>query len=54
VYDIGGRQVAVLANGRLPAGYHQRLFNAARSPAGIYLLKLVCDGKVITKKIVKE
>lgn len=54
VYDISGRQVVVLANGQLPAGYHQRQFDATGSPAGIYLLRLVQAGKVITQKIVKE
>jgi poly(beta-D-mannuronate) lyase len=54
VYDISGRQVVVLANGHLPAGYHQRQFDATGSPAGIYLLRLVQAGKVITQKIVKE
>lgn len=54
VYDISGRQVAVLANGQLPVGYHQRQFDATGSPAGIYLLKLVHNGKVVAKKIVKE
>lgn len=54
VYDISGRQVAVLANGQLPVGYHQRHFDGTGSPAGIYLLKLVHNGKVVAKKIVKE
>lgn len=54
VYDISGRQVVVLANGQLPAGYHQRQFDATGSPAGIYLLRLVHNGKVVTKKIIKE
>jgi hypothetical protein len=54
VYDISGRQVAVLVNGQLAAGYHQRQFDAKGSPAGIYLLKLVQGGKVVTQKIVKE
>lgn len=54
VYDISGRQVAVLVNGHLAAGHYRRSFDAAGSPAGVYLVKLVQDGKVVTQKIVKE
>ncbi len=54
IFDISGRQVAVLANGQLSAGYHQRQFNGKGSPAGVYIVKLLQGGKVTTQKIVKE
>jgi hypothetical protein len=54
VYDFTGKQVAVLVNGSLSAGYHRRTFDAHHLAAGAYLLKLVHNGKNITKIIVKE
>jgi hypothetical protein len=36
VYDVQGRQVAVLADGRYPAGIHHRLFDASGLSSGIY------------------
>ena len=53
VYDMMGKQVAMLVNGQLPAGNHRR-YLSMQLPAGAYLLKLVYDGKVITTKVLKE
>jgi endoglucanase len=54
VYDMAGKQVRVLVNGRLAAGYHQTTFTPGNIPAGMYVLKLVHNGKLITRKLVKE
>ncbi|OMP79680.1 glycosyl hydrolase family 8 [[Flexibacter] sp. ATCC 35208] len=54
VYAIDGHPVRVLANEILNAGQYTRTFNGAGVPAGIYLLKLVHNGKMINKKIVKN
>jgi endoglucanase len=54
VYDITGKQVASLVNGLLPAGNHQAVFNANRLPAGVYTLKLLYNGKIITRKLLKN
>jgi hypothetical protein len=54
VYDMMGKQVAVLVNANLPAGNHRTTLSAHQLPAGAYLLKLVYNGKVITKKLLKE
>jgi poly(beta-D-mannuronate) lyase len=54
VYDLMGKQVAVLVNGHLSAGYHRTSFDAHHLAAGTYLLKLEHNGKKITKMIVKE
>jgi hypothetical protein len=54
VYDITGKQVAVLVSEALQAGNHKRVFDANRLAAGIYTLKLMYDGKVVTRKLVKE
>jgi endoglucanase len=54
VYDLTGKEVAVLVNGNLSAGPHSTNFTPGRLPAGLYMIKLVHNGKVITSKLVKE
>jgi hypothetical protein len=54
VYDITGKQVAVLVNSLLQEGNHKAVFNANGLPAGVYTLKLLYNGKIITKKLLKE
>ena len=44
VLDALGREVAVLADGPVPAGPHAVRFDAAALPAGLYLLRLRADG----------
>ncbi|MFH1861699.1 MAG: DUF2961 domain-containing protein, partial [bacterium] len=40
IYDLLGRQVAVLQNGWLSSGIHTKLWRAGDLPSGIYFLKL--------------
>lgn len=40
VFDILGREVAVLVDRELPAGYHEIEFNASLLPSGIYVYRL--------------
>jgi hypothetical protein len=40
VYDITGRQIAVLVSGVMPAGTHQVTFNAAKLNSGLYFYQL--------------
>ena len=40
VYDLMGREMAVLAEGVQPAGTHQATFDAAGLPSGVYLYRL--------------
>ena len=54
VFDITGKEVAVLVNGNLGAGSHRATFEPGRLAAGLYTLKLVHNGKVITNKLIKE
>lgn len=54
VLDITGKQVALVVNGNLPAGSHQRNLASKGMPAGVYMLKLVHNGKTITRKLLKE
>jgi endo-1,4-beta-D-glucanase Y len=54
VYDASGKSVALLVNEQLPAGAQKRVFNAGNIPTGVYILRLVHNGKVTTTKLVKE
>ncbi|OQP57431.1 cellulase family glycosylhydrolase [Niastella populi] len=54
VFDLTGKEVAVLVNGNLQAGSHRADFEPRRLPAGLYTLKLVHNGKITTTKLVKE
>jgi hypothetical protein len=54
VYDVMGKQVAMLVNGHVTAGSHRTLFNAQQLAAGVYWVKLVYGGKVVTRSMIKE
>lgn len=45
VYDITGRQIAVLENESKPTGTYNVKFNAAHISSGIYFYKLTIDGE---------
>lgn len=44
IYNITGEQVATLANGEYPAGYHRLIFDASQLASGIYLYRLSAYG----------
>lgn len=52
VYDIAGRQVALLVNEELTAGNHSALFNPAIQASGIYIYRLKSNGKTAVKRMV--
>lgn len=51
VYDILGREVAVLAEGTNAAGSHQIRFDAANLASGVYVYRLEAGGRVFTKTL---
>ncbi len=51
VFDITGRKVAVLANGRFSAGSHQVTFNADQLSSGVYIIKGILAGKAFIQKV---
>jgi len=51
VYDLLGREVAVLVDGVQSAGSHSVTFNAGGLASGMYLYKLEAGGHVITRKM---
>jgi hypothetical protein len=52
VYDILGREVAVLVNQQLQAGSKEYEFNAINLPSGVYFYKLKAGDFTATKKLV--
>lgn len=55
IYNILGQQVAELVNGDLPAGNHERVWDATRFGSGIYLVRMEAAGysKTIKTTLVK-
>jgi poly(beta-D-mannuronate) lyase len=51
IYDVEGRRVALLAQGRYPAGRHQAEWRAAEAPAGIYFCRLRLGAAVATRPL---
>jgi len=52
LYDILGREVAVLVKDRQPAGYYTVEFNAGRLSSGIYLYKIETEHYSAAKKMI--
>ncbi len=51
VYDVLGREVAVLRDNAHDAGRHEVVFDASDLPSGIYLVRLDAGGTVQTQRI---
>ncbi len=52
VFDVLGREIRVIANGILPAGSYERVFNADGLPSGIYFARLSMGNRCQMKKMV--
>ncbi len=52
VYDLSGRQVELLAKGRMPAGEYTRNWDG-KAGAGVYFYRLTVDGVVHTARTVR-
>ena len=52
LYDILGREVALLAEGDLSAGQHRINLNAKDLPSGVYIYNLTAGNLVDTKKMI--
>jgi hypothetical protein len=51
VYDVLGREVAVLVNGPMSAGAHSVTFDASNLTSGVYMYKLEAGGMSMTKRM---
>ncbi|MFA5668768.1 MAG: FG-GAP-like repeat-containing protein [Balneolaceae bacterium] len=52
VFDITGRLVAEIINGKVNAGVHSHTFDASHLASGMYIYRLQVGSKAITKKMI--
>jgi len=52
VFDLLGREVATLVNGKILAGSHTIVWDAAGLPSGMYLCRMEAERFVGTRKMV--
>ena len=51
VYDVRGREVAVLVNGDRPAGWHPVRWDAGGLAAGVYVVRAQAGGRQVTQRL---
>ena len=51
IYDMLGKEVAVLVNGNKPAGYYTVEFNGSNLPSGVYIYRLTAGKFTAVKKL---
>ena len=51
VFDMLGREVALLADSRLDAGAHEVRFDASDLPSGVYVVRMVAGAHIATERI---
>ena len=51
LYDLLGREVAALAEGRLEAGEHSVAVDATGLPSGVYIYRLTSNGRTLTQTL---
>ena len=54
IYDMSGKLVTRQISERLQAGSHNRTLEVGNLPVGTYLLKVIHNGQVSTKKLSKQ
>jgi len=52
IYDLSGKEVAMLVNTNLKAGDHTVIWNAETMASGIYIYKLITDNFVQSRKMI--
>ena len=52
IYDLRGREVAILVDGELSAGIHNLTWDASKAASGIYFYRLTSGSFVATRKMV--
>ena len=51
IYDMMGREVAILFNDIKPAGYHEIIWNADNHSSGMYFVQMVSSEYLKTQKL---
>ena len=54
VFNVLGKEIGTLINGRLEAGEHQAIFDASNLPSGIYFYSLQTGGIHQTKRMIVQ
>lgn len=54
VYDVLGREIETLVNGRETAGTHSVTFDGTKLPSGVYFCRLTAPGVNIVRKMLLE
>jgi hypothetical protein len=52
IYDLAGKEIAVLVSDRFQPGRHEAKWNASSLPGGVYICRLEADGMIQTRKLV--
>ena len=52
IYDILGKEVAMLVDKKLQPGVHTAIFDASRLPSGVYFYRIIADGHFETKQFI--
>lgn len=52
LYDVAGREVAMVADGEMEAGVHSVLFEGTGLASGVYLARFEWEGRIATQKVV--
>ncbi len=52
IFDLLGRRVSRLIDGRVKAGEHQMVWHAGHLPGGVYFCRLQAGGQVLRRKLV--
>ena len=51
IYDLSGREISVLAEGKFSAGIHRSVWDADKASSGIYIAKLETAGRTFSTKL---
>jgi hypothetical protein len=51
VYDVLGREVAVLVDGEVEAGRHEAVLGAAALPSGVYVVQMTAGERTLTQRL---
>lgn len=49
IFDVRGRQVAIIVDGQMPAGSHEAIFEAENLPSGMYISRMNAGGHTSTR-----
>jgi C1A family cysteine protease len=52
IYDISGREIAILLNEKLDAGSYLINYNSVNLPSGVYFYRLVTDNYIETRRMI--